>query len=155
MAKRIQIQKEDDYHYQIIGIASDERIWKVCYEINNLLKLRLKARPLDYAIPHDDTDLSENQQILFEQMEESGGLEDSRYYEDIETNKRVEYALFVQPVRSSLPKETKPFRYFFLIRSADQSPQDTGQIINALGSSTVIRSAVDITHIKQIKKLIP
>ena len=119
------------------------------------MKLRLIARPHNHPLPFDDTDLSENQQMLFDQTEDKGRQEEERYYEDTETNKRIEYALFLQPARSSLPTETKPFRFFFLIRSADQSPQDTQKIIEQLGQSEVIRSAVDITHIKQIKQLIP
>ena len=76
------------------------------------------------------------------------------YYEDIETHERLEVALF-QNKASNIPKEAKLFRYIFLLRAAGEKKPDLDYFLGQLNGLSFVISAVDITHIKNIKQILP
>lgn len=77
-----------------------------------------------------------------------------RYYEDANSVRGREFALFVAE-SADLPKTVRAFRYFLLIRAIDPPPPDLTALVAQLNESSLIRSAVDISNVKNIKSLIP
>jgi hypothetical protein len=162
VAKRIQHIAEDfDYHYSIIGLASDDPIWKLCWQINQNLNLDLKKGDIEKLYGAEDPELAsdftpaiENVKTLFEGYEFETPQKVVDYYEDLESAPRREFALFEHSLRPS-PKEAKVFRYFFLIRSPHDPPGDLEGYLEKLNAIPSILYAVDITGIRNIKQIIP
>ena len=77
-----------------------------------------------------------------------------RYYEDANSVRGREFALFAAE-SADLPKTVRAFRYFLLIRAIDSPPPDLTALVVQLNESGLIRSAVDISNVKNIKSLIP
>ena len=78
-------------------------------------------------------------------------------YEDLESSPSFEFALFDRkliPVRK-LPKGIKEFRYFFVIRSVGDKEPEVEKYLSALNRIDIVSIAVDLTEMKDIKKIIP
>ncbi|MEL6590923.1 MAG: hypothetical protein AAFQ68_12615 [Bacteroidota bacterium] len=155
MTKRVHIQGAHDYDESIIGIASDEKVWKLCFEINNLLEINLLEKGLS---SEDDPRTQEiekaEEDSLFTRKSLSPIKRPLRNYEDTNSDRGREFALFA--IKSAdLPATIRAFRYFLLIRAIDPPPPDLVSIVSKLNSSALIRSAVDLSNVKNIKSLIP
>lgn len=153
MAKRLHIQEPFDYHEYVIGIASDAPIWKLCWDVNQRLELTLEKREKEAEEPEGLNRAEEVLATLFKEseMQPPGGVQ--HYYEDLESNRTLEYTLF-EADRSLSPKPAKPFRYFLLIRSHEGNAPDIVSIISTLNQSEIILSSVDISDIKNIKNIL-
>ncbi len=150
MSKQIHINKQFDYHYIVIGIASHEHIWKLCWEINKQLSISLKKQYIEYEQGTVPPSKPPNTQSLF--SKEPTYFEDSAYYEDTESHPRTEFALFRPTV--SL-KTLEAFGYIFLIRSNTDSIPDISSFLQQLNQVSAVISAVDISDIKNVNKIIP
>ncbi len=154
LTKRVHIEGADDDDDQLIGIASDERIWKLCFEVNNSLKINLIDRGLPPPLspdspPPEGTKLTS----LFQPGRGGKNTRNLTYYEDTESFRGREFVLCSLEARQ-LPKEAKAFRYFLLIRAVEVPPPETETLLQQLNELPSVRSAVDITHFKNIKSLI-
>ena len=103
------ITNSPDYQWLIIGIASEERIWKVCYAINQQLGLHLKERGT--AAPEKPAEAP-----LFDQGFSYLPPSSAAYYEDMETFSRQEYVL-LPAKRRNLPPEARGFSFLLLIHA--------------------------------------
>ncbi len=153
LAKRIHIQEPFEYHHRVLGIASDAHIWKLCWEINQLLELNLVKKEKETPQPEQIKRAEEVLATLFKEsdLQPPGGVQ--HYYEDLESNPNREYTLF-ESDRSLSPKEAKPFRYFLLILSGEEDKPDLESMITRLNQSEIILSSVDISDIKNIKNIL-
>ncbi|MEZ4829524.1 MAG: hypothetical protein R3C61_25055 [Bacteroidia bacterium] len=153
MTKRIDIQNLFDYQYVVIGIASNDHIWKLCYEINRQLGLNLTERELDEGKTEENASSDTTSTGLFDATDLSFGDRPLAYYEDMISDSRYEYILR-KPDPNYLPKEARPFRFFFLVRTHDNPLPESADLIGRLSLSASVLSAVDISHIKNIKQLV-
>lgn len=154
LTKRIDIQDIFDYQCVVIGLASNERIWKLCYEVNLHLGLNLAEKELEQGkTGGENSPPNTLPQGLFEPLDFTPDDRPLAYYEDLYTDPRFEFILR-KPDPALLPKEARPFRFFFLVRAHDGPLPEPADLIERLNKSSVVLSAVDISHIKNIKQLV-
>jgi hypothetical protein len=133
-----------------IGIASDVKIWKLCYEINRVLGLLLRAEeenpPTDDLLP--TSNISPN---LFQQhpSPEYHELSPELYIDGISESNREYRLRFLK--KSQLPQPAKSFAYFLLIKFDPHSPPEMQDILYHLNQSDWIVSAIDCSHLQQLK----
>jgi hypothetical protein len=156
LVKRIHIDDPLEKHYMLIGIASDERIWKLCWEINQELKINLrKVDPEAFLGEKAEGDEApEAAPRLFEPSQMPPNDTFPEYYEDAESDSRYEYALFANDRRIS-PKKVRPFSYFLLIRYGNTTAPHADQLLETLRHTPAIRSAADITGVENINDILP
>lgn len=155
MTKRVHIEGAYDYDEYIIGIASDERVWKLCFELNNILNINmLDDRNLTIEDATENDNDPQNVDLLFEAKALKPVKQSLQYYEDTNSIRGREFALFVAD-NANLPKTIRAFRYFLLIRIIDPPPPDLTVLVEQLNGSALVRSAVNISNVKNIKSLIP
>jgi hypothetical protein len=147
LAKRLHITNSPDYQWVIIGIASEERIWKVCYAINQQLGLRLKERRTE--APEKPAEAP-----LFEQDSAAFPPSAAAYYEDMETFSRHEYVL-LPAKRRNLPPEARGFSFLLLIHADTSELPAPAAVIEKLLRAEIIRSAVDLSQVNNIKHILP
>ncbi|MEL7533488.1 MAG: hypothetical protein AAFN10_19395 [Bacteroidota bacterium] len=95
-----------------------------------------------------------NEDLLFEAKSFEPVKRPLRYYEDANSVRGREFALFAAE-SADLPKTVRAFRYFLLLRAIDSPPPDLPALVAQINESGLIRSAVDISNVKNIKSLIP
>ncbi|MFK7924196.1 MAG: hypothetical protein AB8H47_19715 [Bacteroidia bacterium] len=155
MTKRVHIEGAHDYDEYIIGIASDERVWKLCFELNNILNINMLDERSSTNEDVKENEINpQNKDLLFETKALESVKRPLQYYEDTNSIRGREFALFVAD-STNLPKTVRAFRYFLLLRIIDPPPPDLNKLIELLNGSALVRSAVNITHVKNIKSLIP
>ena len=152
LAKKLHIDQEFDDQHDLIGIASDERIWKVCYEINNLLKINLIEKGIQSNAEAGKSMQEEAHTGLFSEQSDPRFRFPLARYEDLESVPRKEFILATFD-RSVLPKEAKAFRYLLLIRYETNAAPPAEEAIIRLKDSNIIRSAVNLSHVNNIKSL--
>jgi hypothetical protein len=153
LTKRIHIREPFDDQYHVLGIASDAHIWKLCWEINQLLELNLVKKEKEAPQREELNRAEEVLASLFKENELQPPSGVQHYYEDLESERNVEYTLF-ESDRSLSPKEAKPFRYFLMIMSTGEYKPDLAPMILRLNQSEIILSSVDISDIKNIKNIL-
>ncbi len=153
MSKRVKIEYSFDYQYIGIGIACDEHIWKLCFEINQRLGLNLieKEENSDFPEKSDDENIVEN--LLFREKDLPKVERPLAYYEDSTSHSRIEYIL-CKPDTDKIPRDARIFRFFFFLRSLSDSLPPAEDIIKQLKQITAVISVVDISHVQNIKNLI-
>jgi hypothetical protein len=154
LAKRVHIKGAFDYRYQVIGVASDQRIWKLCFEVNKALNINLVGAEHPHGFQTDSPSDSPPADSLFQSDAFLPSSRSSIYYEDTESQRGREYTL-CEIDAAQLPKALKAFRYFLLIRAIDSPLAPIDGILQQLLSLKSVRSAIDVTHVKNIKSLLP
>lgn len=154
MAKRVHIKGAFEYENLVIGIASDQRIWKLCFEVNKALSINLVGNRFQAEMIPEEAPAPNAPESLFEDDTFPPPSRSLIYYEDTESQRGHEYILCeIEPIQ--LPKAAKAFRYFLLIRAVDTPAPNIDAILLQLHALESVRSAVDITHVKNIKSLLP
>ncbi|RMG60904.1 MAG: hypothetical protein D6722_20395 [Bacteroidetes bacterium] len=124
----------------------------MCFELNVHLQLNLRKREEESPAPNPPSPPPPS--LL------SGSLPAQRppllIYEDVETVRQVE-CLLCTANRRSLPPVAKPFPYFFLVHFRENAalPWNMPDLLAKLNAAEAIISAVDLTHIKNIKQVLP
>lgn len=152
--KKVKLEESADYQYLIIGIASAEPVFKLCWEINDSLNWSLKKAEIDifHFTETSDSLAQKVRPLLFEP--DSIQPETTNYYEDHDNFPREEIALFeVSPHK--IPKEIRAFRYILLLRSLKAQLPESVSLIQTLNELSFVISAIDITHLKNIKQILP
>lgn len=148
MSRKIQLEPTHGYAWRIIGIASDSAIWKLCFELNSALGINLKAIAFD---PDSDPGLDTNSlPSLFRDTQIRATLQPVECYEDMDSFPRREYVL-LQPQKASLPAEVRAFSFFLVVRTPLEDVSVSDSTLQQLNSLEVVRSAVDLTHQKNLK----
>jgi hypothetical protein len=133
MAKKNVIQLDFDSPSVVIGVASNDKVWKVCWNINQQLSLQL-------ASAEDDVTRVKGPEL----------------YTDPDTDPDFEYYFFENTFKSSkVPQLARQFRYWLVIRPKKDLLPEVKTILRALAEIDNISLAHDLTQEKDIKKLLP
>jgi len=117
----------------IIGIASNERIWKICWEINQVLDLNLTAARQNTS-PGKAPDV----------YHDSGGRE------------RESCSLFEQSATDKkIPALARKFRFWLVIRPAAGKQNDAGKLLKKLSGISSISLVADLSAEKEINRFLP
>ena len=134
MARKNVIKVEFDSPFTVLGIASNEKIWKVAWGINQQLSLALASQQDDAAAHIEVADL----------------------YSDAESDPDFDYLLFENTHQSrKVPKLARNFRFWLVLRHKRDEAPDVSALLRALGEVDVVTLAHDLTQEKDIKKLLP
>lgn len=110
MKKYLQVQDEDNFEVYVVGILAHIPIYKLCWEINQVLKLNMIRVVLDIDQEGFTERKSRLQASLFN-MEDLGTFQqEEAFYEDTSTEKFAEYRLFKN---SQINKKIVTFPYIF------------------------------------------
>lgn len=149
MAKRLSFTEDAENQDVVLGIATDVRSWKLCYEINHILEINLKNISLFHPNPDDSTVLSSQERL---NLPTSPYLQER--FEDLESVDHTEYILYTKDPQK-LPKESKPFRFFLLIRSISALSLEADVMIRRLMKVDIIHSVVNFSDYKHLQHLLP
>ncbi|RMG18894.1 MAG: hypothetical protein D6730_22305 [Bacteroidetes bacterium] len=146
--RRVHIEKSFDYHRFVIGVASNERIWKLCWELNRELGISLKKRDIAGDLPPEADQQAAQEPALFQGQEvEAPGA----YYEDTESKARME---FVVCTPKAMMRELTAYRYLFIIRFSAPAP-DISSFLSKIQSIPAVIAAVDLSTFKNINQIVP
>lgn len=133
MAKKNVIELEFDALTMVIGVASNDKVWKVCWKINKQLELNLATAEED--------------------MHRVKGPE---LYTDFDTDADFEYIFFENNFKSSkVPRLARSFRYWLVIKPQRSEIADVRSLLEKLGQIDNVSLAHDLSNEKDIKKLLP
>jgi hypothetical protein len=134
VAKKNVLNLDFEHEATIIGIASNERIWKLCWKLNQVLGLNL-------ATAEDDVT-----RVI-------GPVQ----YHDFETDMAYDYSFFENSLKPSQgSKLARQFRYWLVIKAKrDGELLDVEPVKQALSQIDIVSLVHDISDEKDIKKLIP
>ncbi|WNJ21055.1 hypothetical protein [Pontibacter sp. G13] len=154
MPRKIHIQDPDPDQFLFIGLVSSVRVWTLCYEINRLLGLQLKQVS---SVSSQDADNQKHQAAansLFLDFGNSFKSAKGTLYEDHLSDPERIYVLY-EPDRSAIPKPAKAFPYFLILRAASTCELSSDRVIEALSTSDLLTSVVDLSHLKDINNILP
>ncbi len=135
MAKKNFLNLDFEHEATVVGIASNEKIWKLCWKLNQVLGCNLATAEEDVT-----------------------RVKGPALYTDFETDHAFDYTLFeanLKPTQGS--KLARQFRFWLVLkpkRDGDE-PIDTAPILQALTGIDIISLVHDISEEKDIKKLLP
>ena len=133
MAKKNVIKLEFDVPAHVLGVASNDRIWKICWKINQALDLQL-------ATAEEDVHRVKGPEL----------------YTDFETDHDFDYIFFENNLKASkVPKLARQFRYWFVIKAKKEAEPDLAKFLEALRGIDIVSLAHDLSNEKDIKKLLP
>ncbi|HHG85464.1 MAG TPA: hypothetical protein ENJ82_12025 [Bacteroidetes bacterium] len=133
MAKKNVIKLEFDSPVAVIGVASNEKIWKICWGINQKLNLKLAT---------------EQQDVMRVKGPET--------YSDIDSNPDFEFYFMENTFKSNkVSKLAKQFRFWLVIRPAKDELPDVAALLKMLAQIDNISLAHDLSNEKDIKNLLP
>lgn len=152
MARKVYIEQSFDYQLLVIGIASTERVWKLCHEVNRALGISLQESRSEHPGGPAEPPATDSPEGLFGQEAPGGAA--GPYYEDHSSHPEWEYALAALPA-ARLPREARAFRYALLVRCAGTAAPDPDDLIARLSTAPAVLSAMDLSQVKNIKSLLP
>lgn len=130
MAKRKNIKIEPDSTGIVLGIASNERIWKLCWEINQTMQINLSEASRE--------------------LDASAGTE---VYADCDSSESFDYFLVENNGRlKGVPKEAKPFRFWIMVRPKGEREADHSSILQQLKTNPSVSLATDLSNNQELKK---
>lgn len=133
MAKKNVLDFGTDQSAIVIGIASNDKIWKLCWKLNQTLSINL-------ATAEDDVTRVKGP-IL---------------YTDFESDPNFEYTFFennLKPTQGT--KLSRQFRYWLVIVGKKEEKLDSQQLLQNIGTIDIVSLAHDLSEEKDIKKLLP
>ena len=133
MAKKNYIKIDFEAPLAIIGIASNEKIWKVCWGINQHLGLNLIAG-----------------------RQELSELNARDQYEDLESDPDLEYTLIDKDQLrvKRIPKAAKGFRFWLTLKLKREATPDITGIVSRLNEIRDISLAVDLSANEDLNKML-
>lgn len=149
LAKRLSFTEDSVNQDIILGIATDARSWKLCYEINHILEINLKNTSHFYPNSENPT-LPASREVLNLPVDPFF----QERFEDVESVAHTEYLLYTKDPQK-LPKESKPFRFFLLIRSISVLSPVADIMIRRLMKVDIIHSVVNFSDYKHLQHLLP
>lgn len=133
MAKKNVLDLDFDHPIAVIGIASNDKIWKLCWKLNQALALNL-------ATAEDDVTRVKGPVL----------------YTDFETHAQHDYTLFENNLKPSQgTKLSRQFRYWLTVLGSKDAPPDATKLLQAVSRIDIVSLAVDLSDEKDIKKLLP
>lgn len=150
LSKRIHLEQAPAEQQMLIGIASSERIWKLCWELNKELGISLKKEEIAPNFEQNKP-VNDDEQALFSQHT-LGNPFPVAFYEDTQSHPSMEFALFTPKVGL---KALKGVAFIFMVRSTSMPAPAISKFLTALHQLPSVVSAVDISGIKNVNQIIP
>ena len=139
-----------DHQDIVLGIATDVRSWKLCYELNQILGIQLRNAGDSGFFPDTGQEQEAREpELLFDQPPVS-----PEQFEDHDSFPHTEFILYSKETQK-LPAETRPFRFFLLIRSESGQFSTPEELAARLIESTYIASVVNFSDNKNLQSLLP
>lgn len=134
MAKKNVLDLDFEHDATVIGIASNEKIWKLCWMLNQALSLNL-------ATAEDDVNRVKGPAL----------------YTDYDSDAALDYTLFENNLKPSQgTKLARQFRFWLVIKSKrDGVVIDSQPIRQSISSIDIVSLVHDLSEEKDIKKLLP
>jgi len=133
VARRNVIKLEYDTPATVIGIASHEKIWKLCWKVNQELQIALASAE--------------------EQVAE---VAETVVYTDFESDQDFDFFLFENAFQSrKVSALARKFRYWLVIRHVREEAPDVSTLQRKLSGIDIVSLAHDLSDEKDIKKLLP
>ena len=133
VAKKNVLDFGNDHSATVIGIASNDKIWKLCWKLNQVLSINL-------ATAEDDV------------TRDKGPI----LYTDFESDPDFEFTFFennLKPTQGT--KLSRQFRYWLVIGSKKDDELHSQRFLQLIGTIDIVSLAHDLTEEKDIKKLLP
>lgn len=131
LAKVNHIKLEDDAPSYVVGIASNERAWKLTFDLNQALGIQLEA--------------------------DSEGIGPGRAaYVDADSDPDYDYLMVENsfPVRK-VPRIARQFRFWLVLRPKRDAESPLRDLIQNLGQVASVSLAHDLSEVDELKKLLP
>lgn len=133
MAKKNILNLEFELPSAVIGIASNEKVWKICWKINQALELNL-------ASAQDDVTRVKGPAL----------------YTDSESDPDFDFVFFENNLKSNQgTKLARQFRYWMVIKLKKETQPDIQDFIRRISEIDVISLVHDLSNEKDIKRLLP
>lgn len=134
MAKKNVLELGYEHEAVVIGIASNEMIWKLCWKLNQALQLNL-------ATAEDDVTRVKGPSL----------------YHDFETDATFDYLLFENNLKPSQgTKLARQFRFWLVAKAKREDAQlDSEDLRQRISGIDIVSLVHDISDEKDIKRLIP
>ncbi len=134
MAKKNVLDLGFEQDATVIGIASNDKIWKLCWKLNQELGLNLATAA------HDVT--------------QARGPE---LYTDFDSDPALDYTLFETNLKPSQgTKLARQFRFWLVVKAKrDDAAIDPGALKQSISAIDIVSLVQDISEEKDIKKLLP
>ena len=117
----------------VLGVASNDKIWKVTWKINQGLELNLSSRE-----------------------DKSSMIAGPIVYTDFESDSDFDFQFFEAAFETrKVPRLARQFRFWLVIKPKRDVMPDVAQFLKALAGIDSISLAHDLTEEKDIKKLLP
>jgi hypothetical protein len=133
VAKKNILDLDFDQQATVIGIASNDKIWKLCWKLNQVLSINLATAEEDVT-------------------RVSGPV----LYTDFDTDPHFDFTFFennLKPTQGT--KLSRQFRYWLVIKGKQDELPDNAPILRAIAAIDIVSLAHDLSLEKDIKKLLP
>lgn len=133
MGKKQYIHLDYDAPAFVMGLASNDRIWKVCWNINQQLNINLSTG-----------------------IQDVGLVRGPELYTDHESSEDFDYLFFENTVKGKkVAPRAAQFRFWFVLKPKRETEPDLTQLIENLNTLENVSLVVDLSSEKDIKKLLP
>jgi hypothetical protein len=133
VAKKNVLDFGTDHSATVIGIASNDKIWKICWKLNQALAINL-------ATAEDDVTRVKGPVL----------------YTDFDADPHFEYTFFENHLKPSQgTKLSRQFRYWLVISSKKEEEVDAQSFLQKIGTIDIVSLAHNLSEEKDIKKLLP
>lgn len=133
LGKKQYIHLDDHAPMFVLGLASNDRIWKVCWNINQQTGLNLSTG-----------------------LQEVGMARGPELYLDNDTSEDFEYLLFEYvPKGKKTSAKAAQFRFWLVLKPKRETEPDLEALLGKLNQVENVSLAMDLSQEKDIKKLIP
>lgn len=132
MTKKKVTKLEIEIPITVLGIASNDKVWKVCWKINQQLETKLASRA------------------------DSSVLAESETYVDFESDPDFDFLLIENAFQGrKVTRLAKKFRFWLVIKQKRDAKADIKSLLSSLSQIDIISLALDLSTEKDIKKLLP
>lgn len=133
VAKKKVIKLDYEPSMTVLGVASNDKVWKVCWKINQQLGLNLSSSEEGMA-----------------------RLTGPELYRDEESDSDFEYLFFENTFQSrKVPPLARQFRFWLAIKAKRDEEPSVEEVLRQLQEIDAVSLARDLSQEKDIKKLVP
>lgn len=133
MAKKNILNLEFELPAAVIGIASNEKVWKVCWKLNQTLSLNLASEQDDVT-----------------------RVKGPALYTDHDSDPDFDFVFFENNLKSSQgTKLARQFRFWLVVKQKKENELDLPTLTRSISGIDVVSLVHDLSNEKDIKRLLP
>ncbi|MFM2376642.1 MAG: hypothetical protein RLZZ165_1739 [Bacteroidota bacterium] len=133
VARRNVLDFDPDQHIAVIGIASNDMVWRLCWKLNQALGINLATA---------EDDLAQTRVPIL--------------YADDESDPEFDYIFFENVLkRSQGTKLATTFRFWLVVKGKKDRRAETDALVRVISEIDIVSMALNLTDEKDIKKLLP